>query len=341
MILYYPMSDRINATVQLETRRPIKEKGLIGEYLYRIPQRLEEVHSSNPDCFLFKGHEGEKDGPVCIMDTTSLELTNDETGNKEAFTGMKTTYQKFLPENGRYFYIPTTKGIQNNPQFIRDVVDEAHIVCFQGGEDPSIPFNTPEKYLASKDDAKNQPNPVRDSINYVMLDQALKHGHEQFFIGICRGTQLMMEENLQYAPEGHRPTEGNKIEEKNDIKKTVMQRGNDGEKVEEFDLGDNPAVGCNHHLAAADLPKRLREAGWRIAYVTSNSNDKKLKTIEMAVRRDKEGLITGVMFQNHPEKSNSAEKEKGVTDTDLQETAEKIYAGIREAIKVHQKRYRY
>jgi gamma-glutamyl-gamma-aminobutyrate hydrolase PuuD len=329
------MSDRLRQTPTLTTRDEIKSKGLVGEYIARIPQELQKISSSNVDCFLFKGYEGEKSGPVCLMDTTSLEL------NGQDFTGMKTTYQKFLPENGRYFYVPTTQGIRNNPEFVKDMVKESHIICFQGGEDPGDPFNTPQEYVASKDDKKNQPNPTRDAINRVMLDEALKHGHEKFFIGICRGSQLMFEENLENAPQGHRPGKNISYEEKNDIKKTEMIRAHNGEDVPEFHLGERVPVGCNHHLAAPSLPQRLVDGGWKIAYISAHANDKGKKTIEMAVRRNSKGIITGVMFQNHPEKSNVAVDEKGAIDEQLKETANKIYAGIRESIKVHQHEYGY
>jgi hypothetical protein len=172
-----------------------------------------------------------------------------------------------------------------------------------------------------------------------MLDQALKHGHNKFFIGICRGTQLMLEENLEDAPDGHRPDENIIWQKNNDVVETQMELTDDGEKADEFNLGGKASVGCNHHLGAATLPQRLREGGWRVAYVSSNPNEKGAKTIEMAIRRDKKGIITGVMFQNHPEKIDVAKDEKGVTIEELNKTANKIYAGIRQAIAVHQAEY--
>lgn len=248
-------------------------------------------------------------GPRILVDSTTLPVGSDTLQYIGHVFGL---YQNALPSDATAFMLPTNNTFAENPQAVKDVLSHEKFssVLIMGGEDPSPILTGICGLNGVKADAYGSYNPLRDAVNINLLNAAEEQ--RVFILGICRGLEIyatMHHARLIEADELHHPLfyAGESASEKLPIDHCVQKV--EVPSVNLFSQLNIQIVNSHHHLALSltDFTNsQLPELGWTPYYLSGKTGE---ETVEIAIRLDRKGCITGILTQGHPERQKGADGE--------------------------------
>lgn len=239
-----------------------------------------------------------------LMDSTAVGA---KPGNPPTVIGHRfDLYQKLVPPDAYVAMLPTNQSVIDRPNFSQCVMREERFDTYviQGGEDPGPRLTgryDNQTHIAA---AYGSINNLRDQANILGLHAAEKQG--LFLLGICRGPEVYAALNgcrlTEMDPFHHPPlADGESALKKQPVlhavKKKPLER-----LLPEFEL-DISVVNSHHHLGITESDFQesiLPDKGWIPYYVSAEGGPE--KNIELMIRLNEAGLITGIMAQFHPER---------------------------------------
>lgn len=238
-------------------------------------------------------------GPKILMDSTTFPPGSKDPTVIGHFPGK---YLALTPETSTAFMLPTNNTMAENPDVVSHLFkDEGfQVALLMGGEDPGPHFSgvaLGEHTLIASYGSHNE---LRDEANKNLVLAAEKSN--AFILGVCRGFEIYAVMNgaqLQEASPMHYPSmiAGEVAQTKPPVEHIVLKAPLfEPHSVQNLDI---LFANSHHHLeltVQSYEQSQLPQLGWKPFYLGPDHN------IEILIRMNGSGLITGILTQGHPER---------------------------------------